>query len=74
MVVSPWSIRRRYSAGVDSAPDLKILDVHVSRIRRKLAKFDITIDTQYGSGWSMTAENRAKLQGLTISSIEALAS
>jgi two-component system cell cycle response regulator CtrA len=60
-----------YGARSDEAPEPKILDVLLSRIRHKLAKFGITIDTQPGTGWSMTAENRAKLKALTISSIAA---
>lgn len=62
-----------YSARLDEAPDLKILDVLMVRIRRELTKFGIMIDTQPGTGWSMTAENIAKLKALTISSVEALA-
>ena len=64
-----------YGARQGEAPDPKILDVLMVRIRRKLMKFGITVDTQPGSGWSMTAENRAKLKALTISSVavEALA-
>ncbi len=64
-----------YGARSDEAPEPKILDVLLSRMRHKLAKFGITINTQPGTGWSMTAENRAKLKALTISSVaEALAS
>jgi two-component system cell cycle response regulator CtrA len=60
-----------YGARLDEAPEPKILDALLSRMRQKLEKFGITIDTQPGTGWSMTAENRAKLKALTISSIAA---
>ena len=56
-----------YGAGDDDAPEPKILDVLLSHIRSKIGKHGIVIDTQRGDGWSITAENQAKLKALTFS-------
>lgn len=45
----------------NKVPDIKIVDVYVCKIRRKLEKFDITIETSWGRGYNLTAENRAKV-------------
>lgn len=42
----------------EDAPDQKIIDVFICKIRRKLmlAQARITIDTSWGRGWRMTPE------------------
>lgn len=45
-------------------PEIKILDVYVSRLRRSLGAYGITIELLWGFGYQMTAENGAKVLAL----------
>ena len=45
-------------------PNLKIIDVFISRLRRKLRPHAIKLSTQWGEGYYFDAENRAKLKSL----------
>ncbi len=45
-----------YSPGVDDEPEIKIVDVFICKMRRKLKPFGITISTVWGVGYSL---NRA---------------
>ena len=47
-----------YSAGVDDAPEIKTIDVHVHRIRRAIAPFGLLVATVWGSGYRMSPEHR----------------
>ncbi len=40
----------------------KTIDVHVSRLRRKLAAFDVAISTRYGEGYSLENADAARLK------------
>lgn len=42
-------------------PDERIIDVFVSKARRKLKQFDIAIQTKWGSGWYMLPADKAKI-------------
>ena len=39
-------------------PDIKIVDVYVCKIRKKLQPFGIKIETMWGRGYAMTPESR----------------
>lgn len=43
-------------------PELKIVDVFICKLRRKLAGFGVEIVTIWGCGYELTAEGRAKLE------------
>ena len=43
------------------APEMKIVDVYVCKIRRKLRAYDIEIDTVWGWGYRMPLASREKL-------------
>ncbi|TPM41566.1 winged helix-turn-helix domain-containing protein [Mesorhizobium sp. B2-3-4] len=43
-----------YTAGVDDEPEIKIVDVFVCKIRKKLKPFGVTIATVWGQGYSLT--------------------
>lgn len=45
-------------------PDERIIDVRLVVVRKVLSQFDIFIETQWGVGWFMTAENKEKLREL----------
>lgn len=45
----------------DDAPDVKIVDVFVCKLRRKLATYDITIETVWGKGYRLSRESRQAL-------------
>jgi two-component system cell cycle response regulator CtrA len=40
-------------------PEMKIVDVFVHKIRKKLERFGIPIETKWGLGWYMTADAKA---------------
>lgn len=47
-----------------SSNDTNIAKVHICHLREKLAPFDIGIETRWGRGYEMTAENKEKLRSL----------
>lgn len=51
-----------YRAG--DHPELKIVDVFVCKLRRKLKPAGIEIATMWGTGYAIDAENRARAQAL----------
>lgn len=46
-------------------PEIKIVDVYVCKVRKKLAPYGITIGTIWGQGYSMSSESRARVCQLT---------
>lgn len=53
-----------YSERADNAPEVKIIDVFICKIRPKLEPFGIRIETQWGQGWFMDAASKDELRGL----------
>jgi two-component system cell cycle response regulator CtrA len=45
-------------------PDIKIIDVMLCAIRKRLKGYGITIENQHGIGWFMTPANKQKLRDL----------
>ena len=43
-------------------PDIKVIDVHICKLRRKLAAKDVTIKTRFGVGYYVDARARATLR------------
>lgn len=43
-------------------PEIKIVDVFVCKLRRKLVPFGITIHTRWGEGYYLDAETRARFR------------
>lgn len=50
----------------DRAPDGKVFDVMLLKIRRKLCPHGVAIETVVGSGWRLGAEGRARLDQMAI--------
>lgn len=50
-----------YSDRIDVEPEIKIVDVFICKLRRKLNPYDVTITTIWGSGYSL--ENREQFSG-----------
>lgn len=48
----------------DNAPDPKIADVYICKIRKKLEPYEIEIKTAWGTGWFMEPYHRFKLKEL----------
>lgn len=48
----------------DEEPDQKIIDVFVCRLRRKLKPFGIKIETAWGQGYRLSAEDRQRVLAL----------
>lgn len=44
--------------------EMKILDVFVCKIRKKLKPFDVSIETQWGEGYFIAAEGKKKIAEL----------
>lgn len=53
-----------YEPGVNDEPEIKIVDVFVCKLRKKLAPFGIEIATLWGMGYRMTAEAKDKARAL----------
>jgi two-component system cell cycle response regulator CtrA len=45
-------------------PEIKIIDVLIHKLRRKLKSYGIAIATKWGQGWWMTAEAKAIIRGM----------
>lgn len=52
-----------YSGGFDD-PCEKIVDAHILKLRRKLARHSIAIATRWGQGWYLDPANRRKVKEL----------
>lgn len=52
-----------YSDRCDEEPGIKIIDVFVCNLRKKVAPFDVKIVTEWGTGWRLDAATRAKFRG-----------
>jgi two-component system cell cycle response regulator CtrA len=47
--------------GGDEEPEIKIVDVFVCKIRKKLKPFGVAIDTVWARGYRLTPENKKKV-------------
>lgn len=45
-------------------PDAKVMDVQICKLRRKLKKIGVTIETRWGDGWMMSNANKAKVRAV----------
>jgi DNA-binding response OmpR family regulator len=52
------------SAGKAKVPDRKIIDVYICKIRNKLERFDIVIETAQGRGYKIGAAGLAKIAAI----------
>jgi two-component system cell cycle response regulator CtrA len=62
-----------YSDRPDVAPELKIVDVFVCKIRAKIESHGLKIETHWGRGYSMPAESKQELRGMIAARKEAAA-
>lgn len=53
-----------YPPGRKAVPKAKIIDIYVCRLRKALAPHGITIDTHWGTGWSMTRDGKARVKAM----------
>lgn len=53
-----------YSDRPNDVPEIKIVDVFVCKVRRKLKPFDISIQTIWGIGYRLTKDDKSKLEEL----------
>jgi two-component system cell cycle response regulator CtrA len=51
-----------YTVGIDDQPEIKIIDVFICKIRKKLKPFGIEIATIWGVGYQMTAQSVASFK------------
>lgn len=50
-----------YSARADDPPEIKIVDVYVCKIRKKLKPFGIEIETLWGVGYRIAPASKARI-------------
>ena len=48
-----------YNGRGDLEPDVKIVDIYISKLRRKLKSFGIEIKTEWGRGYALTQDSKA---------------
>lgn len=53
-----------YEPGVDDEPNIKIVDVFICKLRKKLTPYGVAIETIWGRGYRMTAQTKARVQAL----------
>jgi two-component system, cell cycle response regulator CtrA len=53
-----------YSDRPNDVPEIKIVDVFVCKIRSKIKKHGLKIDTHWGRGYSMPPDSKAELRGM----------
>ena len=53
-----------YGADPDAAPEDKIVDVMVSKIRRKLRPLGVTIENIHGVGYRLSAASKARIRAV----------
>lgn len=53
-----------YCAGADDEPDIKIVDVFVCKLRKKIKPFGLEIDTLWGQGYRLSAAMKAHAKSL----------
>lgn len=46
----------------NKVPEIKIVDVYICKMRKKLAPFGIVIETTWGRGYNLDEENRDKVR------------
>lgn len=51
-----------YGMRPDDGPEIKIIDVFICKMRKKLTRFGITIDTLWGQGYRLKPEMREKIK------------
>ena len=53
-----------YEPGVDDEPEMKIVDVFICKLRKKIRPFGLEIATVWGLGYRMSPETKAKARAL----------
>ena len=53
-----------YSHRADDTVEIKIVDVFICKIRKKLQPFDIPIETVWGQGYRLKPETKEKVRGM----------
>lgn len=51
-----------YATSEKETPDYKVVTVFVCKMRKKLKTYDVGIDTVWGAGYMITAENKNKIK------------
>lgn len=54
-----------YSLEAGDPPDDQIIAIFIVKLRKKLGRFGITIQTQWGQGWFLTNDDKAKVRALS---------
>lgn len=50
-----------YQITPDKEPEIKIIDVYVCKIRKKIAPLGVRIDTAWGKGYSLASDSRLQV-------------
>lgn len=53
-----------FGKSFEEEPEIKIIDVFICKMRQKLARFNIAINTKWGSGYYLTPETKQHINTL----------
>jgi DNA-binding response OmpR family regulator len=59
LVTKQLAMDALYGDRIDIEPEIKIIDVFVCKLRKKLKRFDIEVETVWGQGYRMPAQSKA---------------
>lgn len=62
-----------YDLGADDPPEIKIVDVFVCKVRKKIEPRGVLIETIWGQGWFIPAASKARARELIAASPTAVA-
>jgi len=51
-----------YGDRIDEPPEIKIVDVFICKLRAKLKRFEVAIETVWGLGYRLSAESKAAVR------------
>ncbi len=63
-----------YYGRLDDDPDIKIVDLFICKLRKKLKPFGIPIETVWGNGYRLSAQTKSAFRALSASTQEILRS
>jgi two-component system cell cycle response regulator CtrA len=71
LLMRPFALKTTLMAAIysdrvtdDETPEIKIIDVFVCKLRKKLADYGVTVETIWGEGYKLTPEGKEILVGL----------
>jgi two-component system, cell cycle response regulator CtrA len=57
--------------GMDDEPEIKIVDVFICKLRKKLKPFGVTIETLWGRGYALPVQSKETIRAMVSSATDA---